>query len=184
MQDSVRAPSLASEGPGAQAVTLPPDVAAAMGHLRVILKVVQQSLAQVQEDTGVSASQLWCLAAVAREPGIRVTQLAHTLGVRQATVSKLVELLVQRRLLMRQRGEHDQRVVKLRLSDEGEQALRRAPVPAAGVLPQALLRLPAGHLGQLNGLLVELREALGPHAPAAASWTPLAELLQEGPPRR
>lgn len=183
MQNTHPHPSPTTPAALPEPVELPPDVAIAMGHLRVVLKVVQQSLAQVQEDTGVSGSQLWCLAAVAREPGIRVTQLAHTLGVRQATVSKLVELLVQRRLLMRQRGEQDQRVVKLRLSEEGEQALRRAPVPAAGVLPQALLRLPAGHLGQLNGLLAELREALGPDAPAA-SRTPLAELLQDGPGRR
>lgn len=182
MEKRVTHPSHGAEAGGSDTVSLPPDVAEALGSLRVILKTVQQSLAQVKEDTGVSGSQLWCLAAVAREPGIRVTQLAQTLGVRQATVSKLVELLVQRRLLLRQRGEHDQRVVKLRLSDEGEQALRRAPVPAAGVLPRALLQLPPSHLAQLNGLLIELREALGPAAPAA-SQTPLAELLRERPAR-
>ena len=165
-----------------QMIALPADVSAAMGSLRVILKSVQQSFVQVKDHTGVSGSQLWCLAAVARQPGIRVTQLAHTLGVRQATVSKLVEVLVRKRLLLRERGEHDQRVVMLQLSPAGQQALQRAPVPAAGVLPQALLKLPGEHLQQLNGLLDELRQALGDDRDA--SRTPLAELLRERPGRR
>jgi len=162
-------------------VALPAEVSAAMGSLRVILKSVQQSLAQVKDHSGISGSQLWCLAAVARAPGIRVTQLAQTLGVRQATVSKLVEVLVRKRLLQRQRAEHDQRVVMLQVSAAGQQVLQRAPVPAAGVLPQALLKLPGEHLVQLNGLLDELRQALGDDR--AASRTPLAELLKEGPGR-
>ena len=135
---------------------VPADVLQALRSFRLIVRSIKLHFQHVQSSTGLSSSQLWCLAAVRGTPGLRVSQLAESLGVRQATASNLVDVLERRALLERRRDTQDQRVVRLHLTSEGASRAQTLPPPAAGVLPDALGRLQPEALLHLNGLLDEL----------------------------
>lgn len=135
---------------------LPPDVLQALRSFRLIVRSIKLHFQHVQAATGLSGSQLWCLAAVKASPGLRVTQLADTLGVRQATASNLVDVLERRGLLERRRDTKDQRVVHLHLTSDGLSKTHGLPQPSEGVLPDALSRLEPAALERLNSLLDDL----------------------------
>ena len=99
---------------------------------RVIYGSVRQHFREIEQTCGVTGSQLWVLQEVARTPGIGVSELATRLSIHQSTGSQLVEKLVARKLVIKERSKQDQRRVGLRLSAEAEVLLQGAPGPAEG----------------------------------------------------
>jgi DNA-binding MarR family transcriptional regulator len=136
--------------------SLQPEVLQALQSFRLIVRSIKQHFQHVQDATGLSGSQLWCLAAIRATPGQRVTALARTLGIRQATASNLVEVLERKGLLERRRDQKDQRAVSVFLTEAGRLIAQAAPEPVAGILPDALGRLAPKDLSELNGLLDRL----------------------------
>jgi DNA-binding MarR family transcriptional regulator len=132
---------------------LAPGVLHSLRSFRLIVRSIKQHFQHVQEATGLSGSQLWCLSAVQASPGMRVTQLARALGIQQATCSNLIETLERRGLIERRRDPTDQRAVTLFLTAEGARVAHAAPEPVSGILPDALSRLDPQALGELNLLL-------------------------------
>lgn len=125
---------------------------------RLIYGSVRQQFREIESSCGVSGSQLWILQEVGRVPYIGVSDLAGRLHIHQSTCSQLVEKLVHRGLLEKQRSHTDQRRVGLSLSAEASGLLARAPGPATGLLPEALGALPDGVLESLDAAL---REVIG-----------------------
>lgn len=154
--------------------TLPAEVLRALRSFRMIVRSIKQHFQHVQEATGVSGSQLWCLVTIQAQPGIRVTQLAQALGIQQATASNLVESLDRKGLVERRRDQRDQRVVSLFLSEAGARIAQSAPQPVAGILPDALERLDPSALAQLNGLLEQVISLMALQAPDGRD-VPLAD---------
>ncbi|MFN3417553.1 MAG: MarR family winged helix-turn-helix transcriptional regulator [Caldimonas sp.] len=154
--------------------TLPAEVLRALRSFRMIVRSIKQHFQHVQEATGVSGSQLWCLVTIQSQPGIRVTQLAQALGIQQATASNLVESLDRKGLVERRRDQRDQRVVSLFLSEAGARIAQSAPQPVAGILPDALERLDPSALAQLNGLLEQVISLMALQAPDGRD-VPLAD---------
>lgn len=127
---------------------------------RIIYGSIRQQFRDVESNCGVSGSQLWILQEVAKAPGIGVSMLAARLSIHQSTCSLLVEKLVRRGLLYKQRSNEDQRRVGLCITDEATLLLKNSPGPAEGVLPEALQSLPESKLLSLNQALVEVIEQL------------------------
>lgn len=130
-------------------------------QFRLIFGAVRQHFRRVEESCGVSGSQLWILQETSRTPGIGVTELSARLSIHQTTCSQLVEKLVRRKLLKKNRPRTgDRRRVGLFLTNKGDQCVRKAPGPAQGVLPKALAGLPEPVLRSLEHnlgkLIVEL----------------------------
>lgn len=146
---------------------------AVLQQFRFVFKSVKRHFQWVENETGVSGSQLWALAQIAAKPGMNVTQLARTLAIHQTTASNLVVKLVQRGLIRRERKRDDQRIVRLYPTRQGRVILAKAPEPVEGVLPDALMRLPGADLLKLNRLLqaltqlMRVRDASGKHIPLA-----------------
>lgn len=150
-----------TDWPGAAGATLPPGVLQSLRSFRFIVRSIKRHFQHVQDATGLSGSQLWCLSAVHASPGVRVTQLARALGIQQATCSNLVETLERRGLIERRRDPSDQRAVTLYLSPEGSRLARCAPEPVSGILPDALSRLDPDALQELNALLERVIALMG-----------------------
>jgi MarR family transcriptional regulator, organic hydroperoxide resistance regulator len=147
----------------------------ALKQFRLIYGSVRAHFRSIEEACGVSGSQLWVLHEVRRTPGIGVSELATTLSIQQATCSQLVEKLVTRKLLAKNRSATDQRRVVLTLTASANKVLASAPGPAEGVLPEALMRLPARRLEllsrELQHVVTELKLA-----DERAADRPLADL--------
>jgi MarR family transcriptional regulator, organic hydroperoxide resistance regulator len=123
----------------------------------------------IEKETGISGALVSALWELHQAPGMRVSELAQALAVHQSTASNLVDKLQERGLIERDRSTDDQRVVRLHLTRQGENIIRRAPQPAGGLLREALHKLPASTLQNLDRLLAQLMEQLdGINARSAA----------------
>jgi DNA-binding MarR family transcriptional regulator len=123
---------------------------------RLIYGSVRQHFREVEQTCGVSGSQLWVLQEVSSRPGIGVSELALRLSIHQSTCSQLVEKLAVRGLILKERSREDQRRIGLSLSEAASLLLAKAPGPAEGVLPEALMTLPEETLRALDASLAQV----------------------------
>ena len=146
----------------------------ALRLFRTIYAAVRHHLQNIERRCGASGAQVWALALVARQPGIRVTELAGAMAIHPSTASNLLAKAEKGGLLRRERSQADQRVVKLYLTVLGADTLAKAPEPVAGLLPDALGRLPEDVLLRLSTDL----QLLATHMAVQedASGRPFAEL--------
>lgn len=133
-----------------------PDPLPVLKLFRVIFQSVNRHSHEVERKAGVGGAQLWALAEIAGRPRITVTELARAMSIHQSTASNLLEKLESQRYIKRTRSEEDRRVVLLTLTSEGEEILRKAPLPYRGVLSDALLKMDEKSLDILQGSLEKL----------------------------
>ncbi|MDR0529049.1 MAG: MarR family winged helix-turn-helix transcriptional regulator [Zoogloeaceae bacterium] len=145
--------TLAAKSAAAVTAPTPLDV---LKQFRGIFSTVKQHFQQMESAVSLSGSQLWTLSIVARQPGVRISDLARVMGIHQSTSSNLVDCLYRQKLIIKQRTDEDQRVVRLYPTERGQSVLRDAPQPQEGILPDALNRLPAEDLARLHVLLGKL----------------------------
>ena len=123
-------------------------------RFRIIYGSVRQHFRDVEQTCGVTGSQLWILQEVAKTPGIGVSELADRLSIHHSTGSQLIEKLVTRSLINKERSKEDQRRVGLWVTEEASGLLKNAPGPAEGILPEALQALPESELLALDNSLI------------------------------
>ena len=146
---------------------------AVLKQFRLIFGSVRHHFRQVEEQCGISGSQLWVLREVGEAPGIGVSALARKLSIHQSTCSQLVESLVARGYLSKARSGEDQRRVGLALTRAANKVLASAPGPAEGLLPTALAGLSNQSLVDLSGHLdrliaeLEVQDRRHAHRPLA-----------------
>jgi MarR family transcriptional regulator, organic hydroperoxide resistance regulator len=127
---------------------------------RIIYGSVRQHFRDVEKTCGVSGSQLWIMQEISNTSGIGVSELAERLSIHQSTCSQLVEKLVARKLIIKERSREDQRRVGLRLSEAAAKLIKNAPGPAEGVLPEALGALSAEAMQSLDHALEKVIKQL------------------------
>jgi DNA-binding MarR family transcriptional regulator len=120
---------------------------------RVIYGSVRQHFREIEQTCGITGSQLWLMQEVSKTPGIGVSDLAERMSIHQSTCSQLVEKLVNRQFVLKERSKEDQRRVGLRLTAEAAKLIKKAPGPAEGVLPEALSALPDDIIQALDSSL-------------------------------
>lgn len=143
-------------------------------QFRIVFNAVKTHFRQVEREAGVGGAQLWALSVIERHPGIGATGLARQLDIHQSTASNLVRSLVERGYVSGSREGADRRTVALHVQPAGREILQRAPLPFAGVLPDALASLDGETLAQLERNLDRLINELG--VDDAAATTPLSQL--------
>ena len=123
---------------------------------RIIFGSVRQQFRDIEQTCGITGSQLWILQEVANTSGIGVSVLADRLSIHQSTASQLIEKLVSRQLVIKERSKEDQRRVGLWLTADALALLKKAPGPAEGLLPEALQSLSESSLLILENSLIEV----------------------------
>lgn len=93
---------------------------------------------------------------MANTPDIGISELSERLSIHHSTCSQLVEKLVSRGLIIKERSKKDQRRIGLCLTEEAIQILKNAPGPAEGILPEALQQLSESALHTLDRSLIEV----------------------------
>jgi DNA-binding MarR family transcriptional regulator len=149
------APSPANEPPPGRKEQL----GSIMHSLRVILRAVQEDSRWVEGQSGLSSPQLWALWALSDTPGMKVSDLAAALYVHQSTASNMLDKLEHKGLVERRRGESDQRIVRLHLSEAGATLLATAPRPDQGTVGAALQEMADADLRRLCAGLGDLLAA-------------------------
>jgi DNA-binding MarR family transcriptional regulator len=130
-------------------------------RFRLVFNTVRTHFRAVETKAGISGAQLWALSVVHAHPGIGVSQLARAMDVHQSTASNLLRVLVDKDLVIADRGGEDRRAVQLHATPRAGRVLAKAPGPFTGVLPQALGRLDQATLARLDRDLARLIAELG-----------------------
>jgi DNA-binding MarR family transcriptional regulator len=130
-------------------------------RFRLVFNTVRTHFRAVETKAGISGAQLWALSVVHAHPGIGVSQLARAMDVHQSTGSNLLRVLVDKDLVIADRGGEDRRAVQLHATPRAGRVLAKAPGPFTGVLPQALGRLDQATLARLDRDLARLIAELG-----------------------
>lgn len=133
-----------------------PPAQEVLKKFRIIYGSVRQHFRDVEKSCGITGSQLWMMQEIGNTPGIGVSELAERLSIHQSTCSQLVEKLVGRGLVVKERSREDQRRVGLRLAADAAALIRKAPGPAEGLLPEALGALPPEAIASLDESLALL----------------------------
>ena len=130
-------------------------------RFRLVFNAVKSHFRAVETKAGISGAQLWALSVVNAHPGIGVGDLARAMDIHQSTASNLLRVLLEKNLVIAERGGEDRRAVQLQATARGAKVLAKAPGPFSGVLPEALARLDARTLARLDRDLARLIEELG-----------------------
>lgn len=109
-------PAVADQGPSSA-----DDLA---GSLRTELARLAYHLRIPATKSGITPTRLAALAALARhDQGCRQGDLAIEMGISPASMTRLVDIMVTARWVLRQRDPSDARAFVLRLSDHGRSTL-------------------------------------------------------------
>lgn len=133
-----------------------PLVLETLRKFRIIVGAVRQHSRTLEDSCGISGTQVWILATIAEQPDIKVSQLGQALSIHVSTASNLLDKLGRAGLIERLRSEEDRRVVRLRLTEAGKAVIERAPKPLTGPISDALARMPASTLAELDANLAVL----------------------------
>jgi MarR family transcriptional regulator, organic hydroperoxide resistance regulator len=161
----------------------PERIHAVLQQFRVLLRSIKRHYQSVEQRAKLGGSQVWALSEIASNADISVGELARRLAIHLSTASNLVGRMEEMGVITRERVQRDLRIVRLRITNSGRAALRRAPGPPVGLLQQALLdleptRLSALHreLDVLLGLM-KRRDARAHAALLADLWPPMDEAM-------
>jgi len=146
--------------------------------LRTIFGSARTHDSEVRRSAGISGSLLWALSEIAHDGesgGITVNGLSARMALHQTTTSNLINLLVERRLIRRERDSVDHRIVHLKATAAGKQLLLKTPGPHAGLLVDALRRLDRTQLAELSKNLQWIVELMRRTATTAAGETLMGE---------
>jgi len=151
------------------------DAALVLRRFRQIFNAVKSHFQQLEKRSGLGGAQIWTLSVIQQHPGIGTGALAQAMDIHQSTTSNLVKLLIERELVEARKSGSDRRSVQLHVLPAGAKILKHVRGPYTGVLPDALERLDAVTLTNLNRDLSRLTVLLS-NVDEDSALTPLAEL--------
>jgi MarR family transcriptional regulator, lower aerobic nicotinate degradation pathway regulator len=144
-----------------------------LDSLRRIVRYARVSAATTQSELGISAAQLFVLQALADGGSLSVNEVADRVQTDQSSASVVIKRLVQKRLVVRRRSDHDGRRVELAPTAKGRAlAARDVRAPGEGLL-RGVERMSAASRRRLSASLRELVDA------AALGDQPAAMLFDE-----
>lgn len=133
----------------------------ALISLRRILKAVEAQSRALARDTSLTPSQLVVLKELAERGGAQPGELARAAGLKQATISILLDKLQARGLVLRSRGDADRRTVRVQITPEGRQMLSAAPDLLQAEFGARFAHLPDWEQAYINAALTRLVSLLG-----------------------
>lgn len=96
-------------------------------NLRQIMQAISIHSRALVKQVGLTGPQLIFLNAVAKGGELSVGAIAKSISLSQATATGILERMVKRGLVTRQRSTRDRRRVMIRITLEGEKILDQAP---------------------------------------------------------
>jgi len=124
---------------------------------------------------GITAQQFNVLRVLFRCPdnrGFACQAIAEKLLNRVPDITRLLDRLEQAELIQRFRCSTDRRVVRTQLTPEGRAKVQQVEAPLRETLHKRFAHMTRHELGELNRLLIKVRDAACPNAGAADAPDP------------
>jgi len=97
--------------------------------LRRLMRATDLHSRELVRTSGLTTPQLLLLQSIKSSGEVSIGALSEDVNLSQATVTSILDRLVQRGFVTRARSTHDKRKVHAYLTDAGRQAIKKAPVP-------------------------------------------------------
>jgi len=97
--------------------------------LRRIIRAADLHSKYLSKTSGLTSPQILLLRAINEKGRVTIGELAKDIALSQATVTTILDRLVTRGLVVRERSTTDKRKVHALLTDIGAEALKNAPKP-------------------------------------------------------
>lgn len=97
--------------------------------LRRVIRATDLHSRNLIKTTGLTAPQLLLLQAIKAKGEVSISELAHGISLSQATVTNIIDRLVSRGYIYREKSSQDKRKVHVYMTDKGNLAVKDAPVP-------------------------------------------------------
>ncbi|MCP3429224.1 MarR family winged helix-turn-helix transcriptional regulator [Opacimonas viscosa] len=97
--------------------------------LRKVIRAIDMRSKQLSREVGLTGPQLIVLQEVGKRPGVMVKQIAESINLSPATVTSILDRMEARTLISRIRSTEDKRRVGVFLTESGQEALDKAPLP-------------------------------------------------------
>ena len=110
--------------------------------LRRIIRAVDIYSRKLNSDFSITAPQLLCLYSIGKDDGLTLTALANNVNLGASTANGIVDRLVVKGLVERNRSNEDRRRVTLRLTPAGREMAKAAPALLQDRLAESLRKLP------------------------------------------
>lgn len=105
------------------------QIEALLVALRRVIRATDLHSKHLAKTTGLTAPQILIMQAVRNHVDVTVGALASEVSLSQATVTSILDRLEKKQLVFRQRSETDKRKVFVRLTENGGDVLKTAPIP-------------------------------------------------------
>jgi len=146
-----------------------PGLESAALLMEVIPRVMQRIRMEMRSHRtpGLSVPELRTLIYLYRNEGVSLSEVAEHIGLKLPSMSKTVEALVARKLVIRRALANDRRYISLRLSAHGLAELRRTRRITEARLAEALSVLLPEQQARVVEALKLLGQVFAPEAPPA-----------------
>jgi DNA-binding MarR family transcriptional regulator len=137
-------------------------IAETIQSLRRIFKAIQDYSHEVSQEFGITGPQLWALKTIYAEESLSLSELSRKMYLHPSTVTGVVDRLEKKGYVFRDRGQKDRRVVKVQLTPEGKELVKKAPNPIQGKMIYGLRGMKQRDLKRIHESvekLVEMAEA-------------------------
>lgn len=134
---------------------------AAVDDIRRIFRVLRVAARRAERELGLSGAQVFVLEKLSEAPAGSLNELADRTLTHQSSVSVVVERLVQRGLVTRERSLVDGRRILLQLTPGGERLAQKASPAPQTQLVDAVRGFRAGELRTFVRLLRRVTGAMG-----------------------
>jgi DNA-binding MarR family transcriptional regulator len=148
-------------------VRLDENVGHLLGRVRSIMwnMITQQSMA----DLGITATQASIIFTLASGSDLVAADLARKYGIDASAVTRLIDRLEKRELIVRVRSDADRRMVKLALTMRGMVVAEQIPAIFTQVLDVLLARFTPEEVGFLKSMLRRIVTNSGDAVPSSSS---------------
>jgi DNA-binding MarR family transcriptional regulator len=129
--------------------------------LRRIIRASDIHSKHIARESGLTTPQIVILRAIEGLGEVTTRVLSHEVSLSQATVTLILDRLVERELVERYRSSTDRRVVHSRLTKQGKKAISNAPRLLQETFLTRFQRLPARRQKEIVAALEEISDMMG-----------------------
>jgi DNA-binding MarR family transcriptional regulator len=126
--------------------------------LAYVLKASSQDVFSALGELDLSLTQVKLLHALDAEPSVSLKHVGSCVGLSLPAASRAIEALHQRGLVERQEDEHDRRIKRVEVTEDGRQVVRRLNEARLAYLEQFAQTLDDADRARLAGALAPLLE--------------------------
>jgi DNA-binding MarR family transcriptional regulator len=138
----------------------------AVNAVRLLQGVSRRQNSEFMRKYRITGPQLGALRFVSLTPGISMRELSEKLYLHVSTMTGIVDRLVKKGYVQRERSKEDRRVVRLSITATGRRVIKKTPLAGMGLLIHTIGDLPDRQLREVHkvmSLLLDLMKEAGDH---------------------